>query len=96
LSGVALGFLFLDQPFDQLDRLNQDPDQADLLTAVNEVLARLYVDPGDRRLGTITSSMLVAGVAHVTPVRPHGWSIIWRVHSAQDLQVVYLGPENPG
>jgi hypothetical protein len=90
---VTLGLLFLDQPLQQLAALEDDEDRALLLAAVDEVLDRLAADPGDRRLGSIHMTMSAAGPAHVTPVRPYGWSIVWRVASDADLQIMYIGSE---
>jgi len=58
--------------------LESDPEHAPLLEAVSRTLARIAIDPFDRRLGTTAFMTPELGGISATPVRFDDWYIFWQ------------------
>lgn len=82
------------QADDTLTGLEGDPELADLASEVEDTLARLAIDPGDKHLGSKTWQTETYGGVHTTPVGRTDWRVAWSVSTEEDrtLEIRYIGP----
>lgn len=93
-SCVARELVYREQPDTALTELENDPNRADLLANVDDVLARLSLDIADPVLRTVTLSTQVSHlVIKSTEVESYDWRVLWSTaRSEEEVEIIYIGP----
>ena len=91
---MAIALSYSTQADAAMSALEVDPDQAGLLSEVDDALARLSETPDDQHLRTKTFRLLGSGdVVHYTNVATTDWVIVWQSAPDTDgLWIRYIGP----
>ena len=78
-----------------LTTLENDPDRATLLVAIEDVLASILDDPSSADLGTKVLALQVSHqVVRSTPVPDSSWYVVWSMATEDaDILVIFIGPE---
>src|SRR5579884_3878459 len=91
---MAMPLSYSTQADAAMNALEVDPEQEELLSEVDDALARLSEKPDDEQLRTKTFKLLGGGdVVHYTNVGATDWVVVWQSAPDSDgLWIRYIGP----